>query len=172
MANKAMDLFLIYQFLKRLVQPFDKWDAYKTGVIDKNGKVVTDKRDRTSEQKRSWGYYDRLIANMKKLLAKVPGGRTRLASFAAALVLLKEQDLDPDDTEYLQEALNFYMDEALMLTEDEGATNTAGGGAIAAIGIGKDGEPGYYQDDIARHKKKNKILQRRALQAYRKEQRR
>ena len=40
MAKGVVDLFLIYQFIKRLVTPFDKWDAYKAGVIDKDGKVI------------------------------------------------------------------------------------------------------------------------------------
>ena len=92
MAKGVVDLFLIYQFIKRLVTPFDKWDAYKAGVIDKDGKVILPKKDRTPEQNKSWGYYDIMIANLKKLLAKVPGGRTRLASYAAALLLLREQD--------------------------------------------------------------------------------
>ena len=98
---KVLDLFLIYQFLRRLVTPFEKWDAFKTGVIDKDGKVIVDKDDRTKEQKDSWGYYDRLLANLKKLLGKIPGGKSRLASFAAALLLLKEQNLDPDDSSYI-----------------------------------------------------------------------
>ena len=36
---------------------------------------------------------DTLIFNLKKILAKVPGGRTRFATFAAALFLLKEDHI-------------------------------------------------------------------------------
>lgn len=141
-AKKALDLFMIYQFLRRLVQPFNKWDAFKLGVIDKDGKVILDKKNRDKKQKDSWGYYDRLLANLKKLLAKIPGGRSRLASFAAALLLLREQNLDPDDTEYLAECLDHYMVEAKqLLTEDMSVTNVVGGGKIAGVGVGPQGDP-------------------------------
>ena len=154
---KALDLFMIYQFLRRLVKPFNKWDAFKTGVIDKDGKVIVDKKDRTKEQKDSWGYYDRLLANLKKLLGKIPGGKTRLASFAAALLLLREQNLDPDDTEYLAECLDYYMVEAKqLLTEDSGVTNVVGGGKIAGLGVGPQGEPPVATALLRRKKKKKK----------------
>ena len=35
----AVDIFLVYQFLKRLAQPFTSWDAYKEGVIDREGNI-------------------------------------------------------------------------------------------------------------------------------------
>lgn len=157
-ARKALDLFMIYQFLRRLVQPFEKWKAFKTGVIDKDGKVIVDKKDRTKEQKDSWGYYDRLLANLKKLLGKVPGGKSRLASFAAALLLLREQNLDPDDTEYLAECLDYYMVEAKqLLTEDSaGVTNVVGSGNIAGLGVGPDGEPPVDTALLRKKKKKKK----------------
>lgn len=155
---KALDLFMIYQFLKRLVTPFEKWEAYKTGVIDKDGKVIVDKNDRDQKQKDSWGYYDRLLANLKKLLGKLPGGKSRLASFATALLLLKEQNLDPDDTEYLAECLDFYMVEAKqMLTEENvsaGVTNVVGGGKIAGLGVGPQGEPPVMTALLRRKKKR------------------
>jgi len=159
-ARKALDLFMIYQFLRRLVKPFNKWEAYKLGVIDRNGKVLIDKKDRTKQQKDAWGYYDRLLANLKKLLAKVPGGRSRLASFAAALLLLREQNLDPEDTEYLAECLDHYMVEANQLLTEEnvsaGTTNVAGSGKVAGIGVGPQGDPPVMTALQRRRKKKKK----------------
>ena len=143
MAKGAIDIAAVYMFLKRLVTPFENWDAYKVGMIDKDGKVIVSKGERTPEQEKSWGYFDRLVANLKKLLGKIPGGRTRIASFAAALLLLREENIDPDDLQYLEERLIHYIDEATMLTE-EVPTVAAGGGQIAGIGIGPDGEPGVH----------------------------
>lgn len=160
MAKGVVDLFLIYQFLKRLVTPFDQWDAYKTGVIDKDGKVIVAKNDRSIEQSKSWGYYDRLLANLKKLLAKVPGGRSRLASFAAALLLIKEENLDPDNIDLLRERLEHSLLEARYLTEDV-PVNVAGSGAIAGIGVGDDGEPGVSKEAMKKRKKKiSKVIKR------------
>jgi len=158
MAKGVIDIALIYSFLKRLVTPFEKWDAYKVGMIDKDGKVIVQKSDRTQEQEKSWGYFDRLVANLKKLLAKVPFGKSRIASFAAALLLLRESDLDPDDLELLEEKLQQYMQEVDVLME-EAPTNSAGGGQIAGIGIGPDGEPG-----IKRRKRKTHMLTRNYIE--------
>ena len=63
MASKVMDLFLIYQFLKRLSTPFKDWDAYKHGIIDADGKVLRKSSTlKTPEEKNSWGYFDRLVS--------------------------------------------------------------------------------------------------------------
>lgn len=161
MARGVMDLFLIYQFIRRLVKPFDKWEAYKTGVIDEKGNVVVKKKDRTEEQKKSWGYYDRLVANLKKLLGKIPGGKTRIASFAAALLLLREENIDPDDTEFLQERLNHYLKEAEYLIE-EMPTNVVGTGKVAGLGVGPQGEP-PAETALLRKKKKKDVLKRKML---------
>jgi len=158
MAKGVIDIALIYSFLKRLVTPFEKWDAYRLGMINKDGQVIIPKDQRTPEQDRSWGYFDRLVANLKKLLAKVPFGKSRIASFAAALLLLKEENIDPDDMDLLQERLDFYMTEVDLLIE-EAPTMSAGGGSIAGIGIGPDGEPG-----ITRRKRKTKMLTRNYIE--------
>lgn len=156
--RRVLDLFLIYQFLRRLVSPFDKWEAYKQGVIDRRGNVIVPKDERTEQQRRAWGYYDRLLANLKKLLEKIPGGRTRIASFAAALLLLKESNADPDNTAYLEERLKHYMNEAFLLIEDGAIANNAGDGNIAGIGVGDDGEPPI--DNKKKKKKKKRVLKR------------
>jgi len=88
MAQPVMDLFLIYQFIKRLTTPFDQTDAFKMGLIDKDGKRL--KKAESKEEKAAMTYFDRLIFNLKRLLAKVPGGSSRIATFGAALMLIKE----------------------------------------------------------------------------------
>lgn len=87
----VVDLFLVYQFIRRLATPFEKWPAYKEGVIDEKGNILKGKRERnTRAEKESFGIFDLMILKLKKLLAKVPGGSSRLASYAAALWLIKE----------------------------------------------------------------------------------
>ena len=39
--GRAIDLFVTYRFIKLLVTPFEKQDAYKLGIIDKNGNRIT-----------------------------------------------------------------------------------------------------------------------------------
>lgn len=131
MANKVVDLFLVYQFLKRLSTPFEKWDACKLGIIDRNGKVLKSSETlKTPEEKLAWGYFDRVVANLKKLLAKVPGGNTRMASYAAALLLLREQD-----------ELDKLSDSELSTLVENEVANVVGDGKVAGLGVGTQGEP-------------------------------
>ena len=46
----AVDIFMVYQFLKRLAMPFTRWDAYKQGVIDKDGNILIPKNKRDFKQ--------------------------------------------------------------------------------------------------------------------------
>jgi hypothetical protein len=165
-----VDLFLVYQFVKRLATPFDKWKAYEMGIIDEKGNILKGKDDRrTIAERDAFQKFDLLVLKLKKLLAKVPGGSSRLATFAAALWLIKEHketDADTLTEEVLEEKLTEYMS-LVELNEDvnasfdnffseEAPVNSAGGGAIAGIGIGPKGEPGVTKKQANKYKKKNK----------------
>ena len=102
--GRAIDLFVTYRFIKLLVTPFEKQEAYKLGVIDKNGNRIlipgTNKPTilNTIKEKNSYTVLHKLVFNIKKIFAKVPGLRTKLGSYAAALFLLKDtfkEDVDP-----------------------------------------------------------------------------
>jgi len=87
-----VDLFLVYQFIKRLSTPFKEWDAYKLGIIDEKGQQLIKRKDFTKrDQKDAFGIFDIMITKLKRLLEKVPGGKSRIGSYAAALYLIKEQ---------------------------------------------------------------------------------
>lgn len=88
--SNPVDIFLVYEFIKRLSTPFDKTNAFKLGLIDADGNRL--KKAETKEEKAALGYYDRMIFNLKRLLSLVPGGKTQIGSFAAALLLLREKD--------------------------------------------------------------------------------
>ena len=38
--GRAIDLFVTYRFLKIFTTPFDKQEAYKLGIIDKDGNRI------------------------------------------------------------------------------------------------------------------------------------
>lgn len=152
-----IDLFLVYSFIKRLVTPFDQWPAFKLGIIDKDGNILKKKKDlRTIEERNAFGIYDLMVLKLKKLLAKTPGGQSRIASYAAALWLIREHEEIEQNGEYLSEEdieskFNQYLHyttESLDVNKkfeimiEDGIVNSAGGGAIAGIGVGPDGEPG------------------------------
>ena len=69
MATGVVDIFMVYQFLKRLATPFEKWDAYKEGIIDKQGNILMKKRERqTLDQKAAFKIFDLMILRLKRLL--------------------------------------------------------------------------------------------------------
>ena len=110
MSTNVADLILVYSFIKRLTTPFDETEAFKHGIIDERGKRIKSKEVKTTAEQKSYGYFDRLVFNVKKLLEKLPGGKNRLASYAAALFLIKEHcgitgnKLDKEVFKYLKES--------------------------------------------------------------------
>ena len=105
--GRAIDLFVTYRFIRLLTTPFQKTDAYKLGIIDENGNRIRQPNSTkpavelaTIEQKNSYTILHKLVFNIKKLFAKVPGLRTKVGTYAAALFLLKdtfkEHVEDPD----------------------------------------------------------------------------
>jgi hypothetical protein len=175
MIKKAVDLFLVYQFLKRLALPFTQWEAFKTGVIDEKGNIVTSKPERTPEQIQSFGKFDLMILKLKKLLAKVPGGSSKIASYMAALWLIKEwnhfsdksalnestSDADIERSanlflEWYHYYLPIFTEDNRKITEEgEGGAPTVnvGGGDIAGLGVGPQGEPGLTRAQQKKHRK-------------------
>jgi hypothetical protein len=140
--SRALDIFMTYQFLKRLLLPFDQWPAYRAGVIDADGKVLKKRNTLSGPERGAWGLFDIVVANMKKIMMKVPGGGSRIASAMAAAYLLKE--MNEITEENVDEKTGFF---AVMLQE-ELAANNAGDGKVAGIGVGPQGEPGRKAKSI------------------------
>jgi hypothetical protein len=89
--SRAVDLFVTYRFLKLLVTPWHKQEAFKLGIIDKNGKSLKKARDLGKEEERaSYTLLHRLVFNCKRIMGKIPFVRSQLGTYAAALFLLKE----------------------------------------------------------------------------------
>jgi hypothetical protein len=66
-------------------------DAFKEGIIDEEGKQLKKLRElKTTDEKDAYTYFHRMVFNLKRLLNKLPGGETKIASYGAALFLIKE----------------------------------------------------------------------------------
>lgn len=89
--KKAADLTYTFRFIRMLVLDWKEWDAYKLGIIDEQGKRDRNIKLDTSEKKDAYTPFIRLCANIKRLVANIPGGGSKLGSFASALYLIKEQ---------------------------------------------------------------------------------
>jgi|JYMV01.1.fsa_nt_gi hypothetical protein len=90
--SRAADLYYTYRFLKTLITPWKDMDAYKLGIIDENGKnLIKTKNLKTNDEKDSFTTFHRLVFNIKRMMEKIPFGKSRIASYAAALYLLREE---------------------------------------------------------------------------------
>jgi len=93
----AIDLFVTYRFLKILTTPFEKMEAYKLGIIDEKGNRIRKPKSTkpavelaTTELKNAYTILHKLVFNIKKIFSKIPGLRTKVGTYAAALYLLKD----------------------------------------------------------------------------------
>jgi len=87
--KRAGDLVYTFRFLKLLVTKFENTEAFKLGLIDAEGKKL--RKSESPEDKSAYTPFHRLVFNIKKLLAKVPGGSSNIATYGSALYLIKEQ---------------------------------------------------------------------------------
>jgi len=89
--SRTGDLFYAFRFLKLLVTPFEKTKAFELGIIDKEGKILKKAIDRTTpDEKSAYTVFHRLVFNLKRIMAKAPGGKSVIARYGAALFLIKE----------------------------------------------------------------------------------
>jgi hypothetical protein len=119
--GRAIDLFVTYRFIKLLVTPFDKMPAFKLGIIDKDGARVMEKTVSRGmqptqligdEMRSAYTVLHKLVFNIKKIFGKVPGLRTKLGTYAAALFLLKDTFKESvDDPDMFEKEFMKYLKE-------------------------------------------------------------
>jgi len=161
----VVDNLIAIRIIYLLVQPFNQWEAYKQGIIDENGNRTT-----ASGDSDDWSMLHRLVARLKKLLGTIPGGKSVIASVAAAYLLVREcveRDVEPELLEdYFTEAMEsneamtietfeFVSNTVHQISEDGGVAigNVVGGGSIAGATPGE--EPPV-------RKRKKKVMKRDA----------
>ena len=144
--GSAIDLFVTYRFIKLLVTPFEKQAAFKLGIIDKNGNRVMPppvagvrqtkpEPLRTTEEKNAYTILHKLVFNIKKIFAKVPGLRTKLGTYAAALFLLKDTFKESvDDPDMFEKEFMKYLKEQGYEIDDNISEEVIGFGEVLPKG--------------------------------------
>ena len=140
--GSAIDLFVSYRFLKLLTTPFEKTDAFKLGIVDENGhRILKDKSDKpevelsTTQQQSSYTILHKLVFNIKKLFQKVPGLRTKVGTYAAALFLLKDTFKEHvEDPNFFESELVKYLKENNIEFDNEISEEVVGFGEILPKG--------------------------------------
>ena len=139
--GRAIDLFVTYRFIKLLVTPFDKTEAFKLGIIDKDGKrTLVQGTDRpttlnTIDEKNAYTILHKLVFNIKKIFSKVPGLRTKLGTYAAALFLLKDTFKEHvDDPDVFEKEFMKYLKEEGYELDDTISETVIGFGEVLPKG--------------------------------------
>ena len=118
--SRAIDLLITYRVIKMLVTPFDNTDAYKLGIIDKNGKVLRKAKTlKTPKEKDDYTLLHRFVFNLKRLINIVPGGKSKLGTYAAALGLLLRENKDINMAELERDLYKHLSENNLLKLDDD-----------------------------------------------------
>ena len=139
--GRAIDLFVTYRFIKLLVTPFEKTEAFKLGIIDKDGKrALVPGTNRpttlnTIDEENAYTILHKLVFNIKKIFGKVPGLRTKLGTYAAALFLLKDTFKEHvDDPDVFEKEFMKYLKEEGYELDDTISETVIGFGEVLPKG--------------------------------------
>lgn len=166
--SRFVDAVVAYRILRLLATPIERSDAYKLGIVDKDGKKIKDPN--TSQELDSYSLLQRFVFKVQRALVKSPDRNAkRLLTFAAALAILREYK--ETDEEHVEELLEVFMLDENVQKQARLLENnllsfrnwneemmSVGSGAIAGIGVGPQGEPGVDPRlmPLQRRKKKKK----------------
>jgi hypothetical protein len=107
--GKLVDNIIAAKLLKLLTTPFEEMDAFKLGIIDKDGNRI--RKPQTMEDERAYNMLVRFIINLKKIFMKKDSGLS-LKSLRHSAFLVKEMDLsfeDMEDEELCEEITNILV---------------------------------------------------------------
>ena len=104
MQADGISIVIAIKFVSQLAKPFEEWKAYKLGLIDIDGNKIRDPK--TTEEKRQFTAWMNLIRNLKRMLVKLPGGRSQIASLAVAFMMLKDSIEKHSGEKITTESLN------------------------------------------------------------------
>ena len=89
--GRFVDSIIAYRILKMLVVPFENTDAFKQGIVDKNGKELKKMSElNTVAERDAYTILNRLVFRLKRIINKVPIENKKFLNLAAAYSLIKE----------------------------------------------------------------------------------
>jgi hypothetical protein len=172
--GRLVDSVIAYRILRMLTAPFEETDAYRLGIIDSKGKELKPMRSLNSVNERdAYTILHRMIFRIKRIIEKVPVDNKRIATFAAALSLIKENyenSCEPIDLElqYLNR-LNTNLNEEIKFVIENLNTNkiltfkqySEDAAAPIANNAGSPGVAGFTPDTLGVPKNRQPPLLKR-----------
>lgn len=142
---RILDNIIALRIIYLLTMPFEKTEAFKLGLIDKDGRAL--KPAKTSQEKNASSMLHHMVWNVKRIFALAPGGSSRIASLAAAYLLIKESyeqkmDLDQATTHFNEnidrvwglpyEEKELVEDALVFLLSEDAPANAVGDGSAVS----------------------------------------
>ena len=167
--SRALDAVVGIRLLKLLSTPINNSKAFQLGIVDKDGNKIKDPSN--TNERNAYTLLNRFVFKVQRALTRSSDKNARrLLTFAAAMALLREYKDDDDDLDVAVLLEHYMQDEKVQrearLLESNvlsfknymSEMNGVGGGAVAGIGVGPQGEPGVDPRlmPMARRKKKKK----------------
>ena len=124
-----VDSLIALRMLYKLVTPFDQMPAYNMGIIDGQGNFIKRVDMLSPEERSQISTLDIMAINLKRLIGKLPGGSSKIASYAAALWLTKPHNVYEDNNieAYVEKDFTEYFNK---LQEDGVAINSVSAGGV------------------------------------------
>ena len=115
--SRTIDMLITYRVIKLMVTPFEKTEAFKRGIIDKDGKNLIPMRKVQGSDRKHYTLLHRFVYNIKKIMNKVGLG-SRLGTFGVALALLiKEDKTYANSKDAIESAVITYLKEQNLYDE-------------------------------------------------------
>jgi hypothetical protein len=172
--GRLVDSVIAYRILRMLTTPFEETDAFKLGIIDAKGKELIPMRSLNSVNERdAYTILHRMIFRIKRIIEKVPVDNKKLATFAAALSLVKENyenNCEPIDLElqYLNRLNTDLTEEIKYVVENLGSKKlytfkqySEDAAAPIANNAGSPGVAGFTPETLGVPKNKQPTLLKR-----------
>ena len=121
---RIVDNLAAIRLIWLLSTPFEKFDAFKLGLIDEKGNRL--KKANTIEEKNATSMLHRLAWNLKRIIALAPRGSSRIGSLVAAYLLVKEAYENDYNEIQLEEAIaeKFQLYRGIRFIEEEALVRT------------------------------------------------
>ncbi len=176
--SQLLDRQYALKILKMLATDFKNMDAYKQGIIDKDGKVLKKSYQlKTQAEKKAYTYLDRLVVILKKQMKQNEkrGDYSLTKALSPALWLVREQlESGSRATMNIEGKYQSLYDLNVTLAEEEilvdsflsedgegamigGAPTNNTGGPVAV------NEPKIYKKDIKKYKSSGAVVRRPQL---------
>lgn len=91
LTEKLSSTLAVYMIIKRVMRPWNKWEAYKYGIIDDKGKRL--RRPKTYKERNAWDILDRFCWGIKRVCTKYMNDSQFVYLFSLAYLMKEKAEI-------------------------------------------------------------------------------